>query len=104
VLTSLRVRDLAVLEDIEVVFAEGLTVLTGETGAGKSLVVDALTLLAGGRADPALVRAGAERLVVEGAFDCDDPEARAALAEAGLLEEGRFGARSEEDRVGKERE
>src|ERR1017187_3373085 len=91
VLTSLRVRDLAVLEDVEVVFAEGLTVLTGETGAGKSLVVDALTLLAGGRADPALVRAGAERLVVEGAFDCDDPEARAALAEAGLLEEGRSG-------------
>ncbi len=87
-LTSLRVRDLAVLEDVEVAFGEGLTVLTGETGAGKSLVVDALLLLAGGRADPALVRAGAERLVVEGAFDCDDPEARAALSEAGLVDEG----------------
>ncbi len=87
-LTSLRVRDLAVLEDVEVAFGEGLTVLTGETGAGKSLVVDALLLLAGGRADPALVRAGAERLVVEGAFDCDDAEARAALAAAGLVEEG----------------
>jgi DNA repair protein RecN (Recombination protein N) len=92
VLTSLRVRDLAVLEDVEVAFAEGLTVLTGETGAGKSLVVDALTLLAGGRADPALVRAGAERLVVEGAFDCDDQEARAILTDAGLLEEGGRGA------------
>ncbi|HEX7616584.1 MAG TPA: DNA repair protein RecN [Thermoanaerobaculia bacterium] len=91
-LTSLRVRDLAVLEDVEVAFAEGLTVLTGETGAGKSLVVDALTLLAGGRADPSLVRAGAERLVVEGAFDCDDPEARAILTEGGLLEEGGRGA------------
>ncbi|MDL2716412.1 MAG: DNA repair protein RecN [Acidobacteriota bacterium] len=91
-LTSLRVRDLAVLEDVEVAFAEGLTVLTGETGAGKSLVVDALTLLAGGRADPALVRGGAERLVVEGAFDCDDPEARAILTDAGLLEEGGRGA------------
>jgi DNA repair protein RecN (Recombination protein N) len=44
-LTSLRVRDLAVLEDVEVSFGEGLTVLTGETGAGKSLVVDALSLL-----------------------------------------------------------
>ncbi len=87
-LTSLRVRDLAVLEDVEVAFGEGLTVLTGETGAGKTLVVDALALLAGGRADPALVRAGAGRLVVEGAFDCDDPEAGAALAEAGLLEDG----------------
>ncbi len=90
-LTSLRVRDLAVLEDVEVAFAGGLTVLTGETGAGKSLVVDALTLLAGGRADPALVRAGAERLVVEGAFECDDPEARALLTEAGLLEGGSGG-------------
>jgi DNA repair protein RecN (Recombination protein N) len=88
VLTSLRVRDLAVLEDVEVAFGEGLTVLTGETGAGKTLVVDALALLAGGRADPALVRAGAARLVVEGAFDCDDPGAGAALAEAGLLEDG----------------
>jgi len=86
-LTSLRVRDLAVLEDVEVAFAGGLTVLTGETGAGKSLVVDALLLLGGGRADPALVRAGAERLVVEGVFDCDDAEVRAALAEAGLVEE-----------------
>jgi DNA repair protein RecN (Recombination protein N) len=85
-LTSLRVRDLAVLEDVEVAFREGLTVLTGETGAGKSLVVDAVALLAGGRADPALVRAGAERLVVEGAFECDDAGVRGALAEAGLLE------------------
>jgi DNA repair protein RecN (Recombination protein N) len=90
-LTSLRVRDLAVLEDVEVAFGEGLTVLTGETGAGKSLVVDAVMLLAGGRADPALVRAGAERLVVEGAFDCDDAEARRSLVEAGLLEEGGAG-------------
>jgi len=92
VLTSLRVRDLAVLEDVEVAFSGGLTVLTGETGAGKSLVVDALTLLAGGRADPALVRGGAERLVVEGAFDCDDQDARAILTDAGLLEEGGRGA------------
>ena len=90
-LTSLRVRDLAVLEDVEVAFGEGLTVLTGETGAGKSLVVDAVMLLAGERADPALVRAGADRLVVEGAFDCDDAEARRALVEAGLLEEGAGG-------------
>jgi DNA repair protein RecN (Recombination protein N) len=87
VLTSLRVRDLAVLEDVEVSFGEGLTVLTGETGAGKSLVVDALSLLSGDRADATLVRAGAERLVVEGAFDCDDPVVAATLAEAGLAAE-----------------
>ncbi len=91
-LISLRVRDLAVLEDVEVAFGEGLTVLTGETGAGKTLVVDALLLLAGGRGDPALVRAGAERLVVEGAFDTDDAGVRAVLGEAGLLDaaEGPF--------------
>ena len=61
-LTSLRVRDLAVLEDVEVAFGEGLTVLTGETGAGKSLVVDAVMLLAGGRADPALRPRGVRTL------------------------------------------
>ncbi|MBL8113535.1 MAG: DNA repair protein RecN [Acidobacteria bacterium] len=85
-LTSLRVRDLAVLEDVEVALAAGLTVLTGETGAGKSLVVDALSLLAGERADATLVRGGAERLVVEGVFESDDPAVAAALAEAGLDE------------------
>lgn len=85
-LTSLRVRDLAVLEDVEVSFGEGLTVLTGETGAGKSLVVDALSLLSGDRGDATLVRAGAEKLVVEGAFDSDDEVVREALSEAGLLD------------------
>lgn len=85
-LTSLRVRDLAVLEDVEVSLGEGLTVLTGETGAGKSLVVDAVSLLAGERAGASWVRSGAERLVVEGAFECDDPEVRIALHEAGLVE------------------
>ncbi|HQR66256.1 MAG TPA: AAA family ATPase, partial [Thermoanaerobaculia bacterium] len=79
-LTSLRVRDLAVLEDVEVSFGEGLTVLTGETGAGKSLVVDALSLLSGEKGDAGLVRAGAEKLVVEGAFDTDDAAVREALA------------------------
>ena len=85
-LTSLRVRDLAVLEDVEVSFGEGLTVLTGETGAGKSLVVDALSLLSGDRGDATLVRAGAEKLVVEGAFDSDDEAVREALSGAGLTD------------------
>ncbi len=92
-LTSLRVRDLAVLEDVEVSFEIGLTVLTGETGAGKSLVVDALSLLAGDRADASLVRAGAERAVVEGAFETSDPAVMALLCDAGLVEEqGEAGA------------
>lgn len=83
-LSSLRVRDLAVLEDVDVALEPGLTVLTGETGAGKSLVVDALSLLSGERSDATLVRGGAERLVVEGSFETDDPAVAAALSAAGL--------------------
>lgn len=83
-LSSLRVRDLAVLEDVEVALDTGLTVLTGETGAGKSLVVDALSLLSGERSDATLVRSGAERLVVEGSFETDDSVVGDALCAAGL--------------------
>ncbi len=87
-LSTLRVRDLAVLEDVDVALDTGLTVLTGETGAGKSLVVDALSLLSGERSDAALVRGGAERLVVEGSFEFDDPAVAESLAAAGLREPG----------------
>jgi len=70
-LTELRVRDLAVIADARLELAAGLNVLTGETGAGKSLLVDALALLLGERAQGELVRPGAERASVEGAFDLD---------------------------------
>ena len=69
---------------MSVSFGEGLTVLTGETGAGKSLVVDALSLLSGDRADSSLIREGSERLSVEGAFEADDGAVSAALDDAGL--------------------
>ncbi len=90
-LCTLRVRDLAVLEDVDVALDTGLTVLTGETGAGKSLVVDALSLLSGERSDASLVRGGAERLVVEGSFEIDDPAVAESLAAAGLREPGAHG-------------
>ncbi len=90
-LSSLRVRDLAVLEDVDVALDTGLTVLTGETGAGKSLVVDALSLLSGERSDATLVRGGAERLVVEGSFETDDAAVAAVLVAAGLREPGARG-------------
>ncbi|HEY6428673.1 MAG TPA: AAA family ATPase, partial [Acidimicrobiales bacterium] len=67
-LTELRVRDLGVIEDLTLPFGPGMTVLTGETGAGKTLVVDALQLVLGGRASAGLVRAGAAEALVEARF------------------------------------
>jgi DNA repair ATPase RecN len=65
-LTHLQIRDLAIVDTVELDFVPGLTVLTGETGAGKSIIVDALTLISGARAAAEQVRAGAER--AEGHF------------------------------------
>ena len=68
-LTELRVRDLAVIADVTLPLAPGLNVLTGETGAGKSMLVDALALLLGERASADVVRPGAQKTVIEGAFE-----------------------------------
>src|SRR6266508_4391353 len=68
-LRELAIRNLAVLEEARVVFAPGLNVLTGETGAGKSIVIDALLLVRGARAQPDLIRTGAESASVEAVFD-----------------------------------
>ena len=67
-LTELAVRDLGVIDDLKLVLTDGMTVLTGETGAGKTLVVEAIELLVGGRADPVMVRTGATEAWVEGRF------------------------------------
>lgn len=84
-LRQLRVGNLALAADVAVPFAEGLTVLTGETGAGKSLIAGALALLTGGRAEKDLIRAGEEMAYVEGVFDlADQPQALAAAEQAGL--------------------
>src|SRR5262252_259216 len=68
-LTHLQIRDFAIIDAIELELRPGLTVLTGETGAGKSILVDALQLLAGGRAGAEVVRHGAERAEVSATFD-----------------------------------
>ena len=67
-LIELHVRDLGVIDNVTVAFEPGMTALTGETGAGKTLLVGALSLLLGARADPTVVRAGAEEALVEGRF------------------------------------
>src|ERR1700755_880207 len=68
-LTYLQIRDFAIIEALARSLHPGLTVLTGETGAGKSILVDALQLLAGGRAGSEVVRHGAERAEITGTFD-----------------------------------
>ncbi len=68
-LIRLQIRDFAIIEAIELELRPGLTVLTGETGAGKSILVDALQLLAGGRGGPEMIRHGAERAEIAGTFD-----------------------------------
>ena len=67
-LEELRVRNLGVIDDVTVTFHPGMTALTGETGAGKTLLIEALSLLLGGRADPTIVRAGSADATVEGRF------------------------------------
>ena len=74
VLTDLHVRDLGVIEDLTIEFGPGMTALTGETGAGKTLVVEALQLVLGGRASQGMVRAGAGEALVEARFVVGDGE------------------------------
>ncbi|GAC1537785.1 MAG: DNA repair protein RecN [Acidimicrobiales bacterium] len=71
-LVELTVRDLGVIDDLTLVLGPGMTALTGETGAGKTLVVEAIDLLVGGRPDPVMVRPGAAEAWVEGRFATDD--------------------------------
>ena len=82
-LTHLQIRDFAIIDLIELEVRAGLTVLTGETGAGKSIVVDALALLAGGKGGAEVVRAGAERAELSATFDISEspPDLRDLLAE-----------------------
>jgi DNA repair protein RecN (Recombination protein N) len=82
-LTHLQIRDFAIIDLVELEVRAGLTVLTGETGAGKSIVVDALALLAGGKGGAEVVRAGTERAELSATFDISDcaPALREILAE-----------------------
>src|SRR5690554_4821218 len=67
-LESLRIKNFAIIEDLFLNFSEGMTVLTGETGAGKSIIIDAVGLLAGGRGSAEFVRYGAKKCILEGEF------------------------------------
>ncbi len=110
-IVELRVRDLATIADVTLPLGPGLNVLTGETGAGKSMLVDAMALLLGARGDAGAVRPGAARLAVEGVVEAEAEGGRrqskaveAKLAELGFeIEEGRLILRREVSSDGRSR-
>ena len=88
-LIELRLENYAVIDNAAVEFGPGLNLLTGETGAGKSILVDALALLLGEKASSEVIRAGAERAVISAVFECAGPAGSAieqALERNGLDE------------------
>lgn len=91
-LEELSVRDFALIDRLSVSFAEGFTILSGETGAGKSLLIGAIGFLLGAKSDTGIIRTGAEEALVVGQFDLSrNAEARAWLAGRGMeAEEGRL--------------
>ena len=103
-LTVLRVSNFAIIEKLEVELGGGLNVVTGETGAGKSILVDALSLVLGGRGRPEVVRTGHDRAEVEGLFDVgDDTQLRARLEAAGFEPEDEVVIRREIQSTGRTR-
>jgi len=89
-LEELRIRDFAIIDELTLQFTSGLVVFTGETGAGKSIILDALGAILGARVDTTSIRKGADRAIVEGFFRLDGPEREpiaALLEREGLLEE-----------------
>jgi DNA repair protein RecN (Recombination protein N) len=90
-LSRLNIRNLALVDSVSIEFRNGLNVITGETGAGKSLLIGALRLLLGERADKSMIRTGETSCCIEAVFELADPsDVNAALEEVGLLpcEEG----------------
>src|SRR5829696_1080933 len=103
-LTELRIRDLATIADVSLHLGLGLNVLTGETGAGKSMLVDALALLLGERAAADSVRPTAAKAVVEGAYEEIESATRLRIEDLGLdVEDGRVVVRREVSAEGRSR-
>ena len=103
-LTHIHVRNLAIVDEIEVELTAGMTTLTGETGAGKSILVDALGLVLGDRADSTVIRHGCERAEISAGFDIQNhPAASKWLAEQALDEDGECRLRRIINREGRTR-
>ena len=80
-LLELNIRNIALIESLRIEFSQGFNVLTGETGSGKSIVVDCMGMVLGGRAERDLVRHGSEKGSVQALFDISDNDAARSLAE-----------------------
>ena len=87
-LLHLRIQNLATIENLEIDFFDGFSIMTGETGAGKSIMIDGLQLLLGDRADFGLIRQGSSQALVEGTFDISNQaEIKKLLSEADIPHE-----------------
>ena len=101
---EIRIRNFAIIENLVVSFKKGLNVLTGETGAGKSIIIDALNLLLGGRADTDSIRSGESTAFVEGIFEVIDPTTLDLIRESGIeIEEGELLVKRQVSNSGKNR-
>ncbi|WP_423799045.1 DNA repair protein RecN [Neobacillus sp. SAB-20_R2A] len=103
-LSELSIKNFAIIEALTISFEKGLTVLTGETGAGKSIIIDAIHLLAGGRGSAEFVRHGEDKAEIEGLFQIDEPQHPVYLKalEFGIdIEEGMVILRRDISRSGK---
>jgi DNA repair protein RecN (Recombination protein N) len=100
-LIELRIKNFAIIDALELSFEEGLTIFTGETGAGKSIIIDAVETLLGVRADPTLIREGVDSSIVEGTFKIDLKKQKAInkiLVDEDLLEDDNYVTLSREFR------
>lgn len=88
-LVSMTVRNIALIENLQIDFHKGMNVLSGETGAGKSIIVDSINLVLGGRADRGLIRSGCEKASVEALMDISAcPQALEVLREQQIEADG----------------
>lgn len=86
-LLKLHIKDFALIDDIEINFKDGLNILTGETGAGKSIIIDAIGVLIGERASSEYIRTGKQSSIVEAVFDCNNDNITKILEEYGIEKE-----------------
>jgi DNA repair protein RecN (Recombination protein N) len=86
-LRSLSIKNIALIDQIQVDFSEGLTILTGETGAGKSIIIDSINTLLGSRVSKDMIRTGQESAMVEALFDLEDNASLEIFNEQGFVED-----------------